>query len=107
MTEQPNIVYILVDNFGWGDVSVQGGLVPTPRIDQLAGEGLRLTNFNVEAQCTPTRSGPPDRPAPDPIWDPSGDVRAALRTLAMGVHTGRSPLGFGLRDGDVRQVASR
>jgi arylsulfatase len=29
---------------------------PTPRIDQLAAEGLRLLNFNVEAQCTPRRS---------------------------------------------------
>ena len=53
---KPNIVYILVDNWGWGDVSVQGGTVPTPRVDSLASEGLRLTNFNVEVQCTPTRS---------------------------------------------------
>jgi len=58
MTEgkKPNIVYILVDNFGWGDISIQGGAIPTPRIDALAQEGLRLTNFNVESQCTPTRS---------------------------------------------------
>lgn len=55
-SEKPNIVYILVDNWGWGDISVQGGTVPTPRIDQLAAEGLRLTNFNVQNQCTPTRS---------------------------------------------------
>jgi len=54
--EKPNIVYILVDNFGWGDISIQGGAIPTPRIDALAQEGLRLTNFNVESQCTPTRS---------------------------------------------------
>ncbi len=54
--EKPNIVYILIDNFGWGDVSVQGGAIPTPRIDGLAHDGLRLTNFNVESQCTPTRS---------------------------------------------------
>jgi len=54
--KKPNIVYILVDNFGWGDISVQGGTIPTPRIDALAQEGLRLTNFNVESQCTPTRS---------------------------------------------------
>ena len=53
---KPNIVYILVDNWGWGDIGVQGGTVPTPRIDQLAAEGLRLTNFNVQNQCTPTRS---------------------------------------------------
>lgn len=56
MEDRPNIVYILVDNLGWGDVSVQGGSIPTPRIDGLANEGIRLTNFNVEAQCTPTRS---------------------------------------------------
>ena len=54
--KNPNIVYILVDNFGWGDISIQGGAITTPRIDALAQEGLRLTNFNVESQCTPTRS---------------------------------------------------
>ena len=53
---KPNIVYILVDNWGWGDIGVQGGSVPTPRIDGLASQGLRLTNFNVESQCVPTRS---------------------------------------------------
>jgi len=54
--EKPNIIYILVDNWGWGDISVQGSSVPTPRIDTLAAEGLRMTNFNVQNQCTPTRS---------------------------------------------------
>ena len=54
--DKPNIVYILVDNWGWGDVSIQGGTVPTPRIDQFAKEGIRFTNFNVQNQCTPTRS---------------------------------------------------
>ena len=54
--EKPNIVYILVDNWGWGDIRIQGGSIPTPRIDALAQEGLRLTNFNVESQCVPTRS---------------------------------------------------
>jgi len=52
----PNVVYILVDNWGWGDISVQGGTVPTPRIDGLASQGTRFTNFNVQNQCTPTRS---------------------------------------------------
>ena len=54
--EKPNVVYILVDNWGWGDISLQGSSVPTPRIDRLAAEGLRFTNFNVQNQCTPTRS---------------------------------------------------
>lgn len=53
---KPNVVYILVDNWGWGDIRIQGGTVPTPRIDKLAREELRMTNFNVKSQCVPTRS---------------------------------------------------
>jgi arylsulfatase A-like enzyme len=57
---QPNIVLIFLDNFGWGEPGFNGGGIvrgaPTPRLDQLAEEGIRLTNFNVEAQCTPSRS---------------------------------------------------
>lgn len=58
--EKPNIVLILLDNLGYGELGVYGGGVlrgtETPRIDQLAAEGMRLTNFNVEPQCTPSRS---------------------------------------------------
>ncbi|MBW2714073.1 MAG: sulfatase-like hydrolase/transferase, partial [Deltaproteobacteria bacterium] len=39
--EKPNVVYILVDNWGWGDLSIQGSTIQTPNIDQLASEGLR------------------------------------------------------------------
>ena len=53
---QPNIVFFLVDNAGWGDLGVYGGMTPTPRIDALAGQGIRFNNYNVEPQCTPTRS---------------------------------------------------
>jgi len=53
---KPNIVFILVDNVGWGDFGVYGGSTPTPRIDKLASEGIRFNNYNVEVQCTPTRS---------------------------------------------------
>ena len=53
---KPNVVYILVDNWGWGDIGVQGGTTPTPEIDKLAAEGMRLTNYNVQNQCTPSRS---------------------------------------------------
>jgi arylsulfatase A-like enzyme len=53
---KPNIVYVLVDNWGWGDISVQGSTIQTPRIDAFAAEGMRFTNFNVQNQCTPTRS---------------------------------------------------
>lgn len=54
--ERPNIVFILCDNVGWGDFSCYGGSTPTPRIDKLAGDGIRFRNYTVEAQCTPTRS---------------------------------------------------
>ncbi len=53
---KPNIVFMLVDNLGWGDLGCYGGLAPTPRLDQLAREGMRFKNYNVESQCTPTRS---------------------------------------------------
>jgi arylsulfatase len=58
--DKPNIVIVFMDNFGWGEPGFNGGGVirgaPTPRLDTLASEGLRLTNFNVEVQCTPSRS---------------------------------------------------
>lgn len=58
--EQPNIVIVFMDNFGWGEPGFNGGGItrgaPTPELDKLASEGLRLTNFNVEVQCTPSRS---------------------------------------------------
>ena len=57
---RPNIVLILADNLGWGELGCyDGGLVrgaPTPRIDALATEGLKFLNFNVESDCVPTRS---------------------------------------------------
>jgi len=57
---KPNVVLVLMDNFGYGEVGVYGGGVlrgaPTPNIDGIAAEGFQLTNFNVEAECTPSRS---------------------------------------------------
>jgi arylsulfatase A-like enzyme len=58
--DKPNILLIFIDNFGWGEPGFNGGGIirgaETPRLDQIAAEGLRLTNFNVEVQCTPSRS---------------------------------------------------
>ena len=57
---KPNIVFIFADNFGYGELGSYGGGIlrgaPTPRLDQLASEGTRLLNFNVEPSCTPSRS---------------------------------------------------
>ena len=58
--KRPNIVLVLMDNFGYGEIGVYGGGVlrgaATPNIDGIAAEGFQLTNFNVEAECTPSRS---------------------------------------------------
>jgi arylsulfatase A-like enzyme len=58
--QKPNILFILADNVGYGDLGAYGGGelrgAPTPRIDQLAGESLRMTRFLVEPGCTPSRA---------------------------------------------------
>ena len=60
MARPLNIVLILADNLGWGELGCYGGGAlrgaPTPRIDALAAQGLRFLNFNVESDCVPTRS---------------------------------------------------
>ncbi|MGA3212140.1 MAG: arylsulfatase [Terriglobales bacterium] len=57
---KPNVVFILADNVGYGDMGPYGGGelrgYPTPRADQMAREGLRLTQFLVESTCTPSRA---------------------------------------------------
>lgn len=58
--DKPNIVLMMTDNVGWGELGVYGGGklrgAETPRLDQLAAEGIQFLNFNVETQCTPSRS---------------------------------------------------
>lgn len=58
--DKPNVVIMLADNVGYGDIGAYGAGeirgMPTPRIDQLASEGLRLTQFLVEPGCTPSRA---------------------------------------------------
>jgi arylsulfatase len=55
--DRPNIVLIFPDNLGWGEVGAYGGVrgVPTPNIDRIGAEGIRLNNFNVEYSCTVSR----------------------------------------------------
>ncbi|WP_437921410.1 arylsulfatase [Sphingobacterium sp. LRF_L2] len=54
--EKPNIVVILVDDLGFSDLGCYGGEIPTPNIDKLAQEGVRLTNFYNTARCCPSRA---------------------------------------------------
>jgi arylsulfatase len=52
----PNIVYILIDDAGYGQFGTFGGQVPTPALDRVANEGLRYTRFHTTALCSPTRA---------------------------------------------------
>jgi hypothetical protein len=92
---KPNILFILADNVGHGDIGAYGGGelrgAPTPRIDQLGAESLRLTQFLVEPACTPSRAalmtgrysirsefyGIP----PADTWDAFGIIRQGRRHL--------------------------
>lgn len=68
--KKPNIVFILADNVGYGDLGSYGGGelrgAPTPRLDELASQGLRLTQFLVEPACTPFAGGTDDGAVLDP-----------------------------------------
>jgi arylsulfatase A-like enzyme len=75
---RPNIVYLLADDLGWGDVGWHGSETKTPNLDTLAAAGARLEQFYVQPVCSPTR--------------------AALMT-------GRYPMRLGLQVGVVRPWA--
>jgi arylsulfatase A-like enzyme len=75
----PNILYILADDLGWGDVGFNGSDIATPNLDKLANEGARLAQYYAQPMCTPTR--------------------AALMT-------GRYPLRYGLQTGVIPSGAS-
>src|SRR5678816_1529348 len=76
--EKPNIVFILADDLGWGDVGWHGKELQTPNLDKLAAGGAKLEQFYVQPVCSPTR--------------------AALMT-------GRYPMRHGLQVGVVRPWA--
>jgi hypothetical protein len=57
---RPNVVFILADDLGWGDLGCynRASKIPTPRLDRLASEGLRFTDaHSPSAVCTPTHYG--------------------------------------------------
>ena len=57
--EKPNIVFILTDDMGYGDIGCNGGkLAPTPNIDALARDGIRFTHYySASPICSPSRAG--------------------------------------------------
>ena len=80
----PNVILVLVDDAGYGDLSCLGNpVLKTPNIDQLHRESIRLTDFHVAPMCTPTR----------------GELLTgvdALRNGAMNVSSGRTFLRRGV-----------
>ena len=56
---RPNIIFVLTDDFGYGDLGSYGGaFVPTPHLDRMAKEGIRFTQFYVASSiCSPSRTG--------------------------------------------------
>jgi arylsulfatase len=52
----PNVVYIVLDDVGFGALSCYGGMIDTPNIDRIAADGLRYTQWHTTALCSPTRS---------------------------------------------------
>ena len=57
--KKPNIIYILSDDVGWGEIGWQGGGkhrgTPTPELDKMAFEGMRFWTAYAEPSCTPSR----------------------------------------------------
>jgi len=64
----PNILLLVADDLGWGDVGFHGGLEHTPAFDRLARESLEIQRFYVYPACCPTRAalftGQLPRPSP-------------------------------------------
>jgi arylsulfatase len=52
---RPNILYIVADDLGFTDLGAFGSEIPTPNLDRLAYEGIRLNNFHAAAACRPSR----------------------------------------------------
>lgn len=54
---RPNVVVIMADDLGCGDMSLYGGWIQTPRLDRMAKEGIKFTDFHTNSSvCTPTRA---------------------------------------------------
>ena len=55
-SQHKNIVILLADDLGWGDVGFHGGVAETPNIDELAKEGIELERFYAYPACSPARA---------------------------------------------------
>jgi arylsulfatase A-like enzyme len=80
----PNVILILADDVGWGDLGCYGGKIKTPHLDALAKDGVRFTDSHATAAvCTPTRYS---------ILTGEYSWRVNATGLNKGVSSGESPL---------------
>lgn len=56
MSKRTNVVLILADDMGYSDLGCYGGEIPTPNLDRLAANGIRLSQFYNTARCSPSRA---------------------------------------------------
>jgi arylsulfatase len=56
LEDAPNILLVLIDDCGYGQMSTFGGGISTPAMDRVAASGLRYTHFHTTALCSPTRA---------------------------------------------------
>jgi arylsulfatase A-like enzyme len=55
--KHPNLVFILCDDLGYGDLACYGSRIRTPSLDRMAAEGVRFTNFcSADPVCSPSRA---------------------------------------------------
>ena len=54
--KRPNFLLLVADDMGFTDLGSYGGEIATPVLDQLARDGMRMTEFYVSPTCSPTRS---------------------------------------------------
>jgi len=76
---RPNILLILVDDMGWGDLGCQGSEISTPNIDALAATGVRFRQFYNAARCSPTRAALLTGAYTQQVADNPGDSLPTLR----------------------------
>ena len=91
---RPNIIVIMADDLGYGDLSSYGGWIDTPALDTMAAEGIRFTDFHSSgAVCSPTRAGLltgryqqraglPDVIYANPAWNRHHGLQAEETTIA-------------------------
>lgn len=84
----PNIIIVLADDLGYGDLSISGNqLIATPHLDRMAREGVRLTSFYASANvCTPSRAGLYGDVVETLDWS-MGQLFAVLKRLDLDDHT--------------------